>query len=140
MTSPLLDLQSSLKVQPDTDQVQITLTLPSELVGDFVLLLESLTRFAHSVKIKNHQLKRPSLEQRRRLDEQARKAHEEYYQRLRDLFDQVSGHDLNRRTIIKKISATLRKENHPWSSPDLVRSALADAGRPGQPGRPRRQS
>ena len=140
MTSPMPDLQSSLKVQPDGDQIQVTVTLPAELTNDFVHLLESLTRLAHSVRIKSHHQQRVVSDHRHHLDQKAQQNKQEYYQRLRHLFDRFADQGLNRQTIIKKISAVLRKNNHPWSSPDLVRSSLSAAGRSGRPGRPRRQS
>lgn len=134
MTSFIPDLQSSLKVQPVDDQVQVTVTLPLELSSDFVHLLETLTRLAHSIQLKTRHQQRQQSESCRYQDQQAQHNKQRYYQRLRDLFG------CDRQTIVKKISAVLRNENHPWSSPDLVRPSLAAAGRPGQPGRPRRKS
>lgn len=140
MTSFMPDLLTSLKVQSVDDQVQVTITLPAELTTDFVQLLETLTRLAQSIKHKTRHQQRQQSESRRYQDQQAQQNKQRYYERLQDLFDQFTTQGDNRQTIVKKISAVLRNENHPWSSPDLVRPSLAAAGRPGRPGRPRRQS
>ncbi len=71
--------------------------------------------------------------------EETGKVKAQYYSRLVATFDLYTSQGFDRKAAIKQISADLRRENHPWSSPDLVRPSLVAAGRGGRPSRPRRQ-
>lgn len=63
-----------------------------------------------------------------------------YLKRIVKDYDCYLLQGLDRKEAIKQISSDLRSENHPWSFPDLVRSSLIEAGRPGRIGRPRKNS
>lgn len=141
MTSHLSFLHDSVKIKHlEGDQVEVTVVLPSELFLHFIRTLESLTGFAQYLEAQSkfHRLRHS--EQSKAFDEAARIAKENYYKRIVSEFDRYSDQGLKRYDIIKRISATLRDEKHPWSSPDLVRPSLIAAGRGGRPGRPRKQS
>ena len=138
MTSLLSYLHDQLKVTPlDNDQVQVTVTLPSDLFRDYIRILDSLTGFARTLQNKSRLARSRSIEDDFSLQEGFR-LRDQYYARLVVLFDQYTAQGLNRSATIKQISSILRKEKHPWSSADLVRSSLIAAGRGGHPGRPRR--
>ena len=141
MTSHLSFLHDSVKINHlEDNQVEVSVVLPSELFLHFIRTLESLTGFAQYLETQSkfHRLKQSR--QSKAFDEAARVAKENYYKRISTEFDRLSAQGLKRYEIIKLISADLRKENHPWSSPDLVRPSLVAAGRGGRPGRPRKQS
>lgn len=134
-------LAESIKVvSVNQDQVDITITLPVDYCDHFLSVIDAFSGFVGLLKNQVRFSQISQSVQRHSLDERAQKAHEKYYQRLRDLFDEFSAQGHDRSTIVKLIGAALRKENHPWSSPDLVRSCLTPAGRAGRPGRPRRSS
>ena len=140
MTSHLSFLHDSLKITPLEDNlVQVTVVLPADLLIHYVRVLDSLTGFVKTLesKTKLHRLKESNSHI---VEEQNRRSKEQYYARIVNLFDQYTSQGLNRYSAIKQIGADLRKENHPWSSPDLVRISLVAAGRGGRPGRPRKQS
>lgn len=138
MTSPLTVLQNSLTVTPlDDNQVRVTVTLSADLFPDYVHLLEALTGFVRSIQVKANRSRR-SFEIR--ADSFDLSSRDQFYERVVRRYDQLTAQGLLRSQAIKQISIELRKEDHPWSAVDLVRCALSDAGRPGQPGRPRRSS
>ena len=125
MTSLFSYLHSSLKVTLlEDDQVQVTVNLPSDLFLDYIRILDSLTGFAKTLRSKSKLLK-PYVP-----DPHVTSKRDQYYQRIVALYDSYSSQGLKRTAAIKQISADLRKENHPWSSPDLVRPSLVAAGRP----------
>ncbi len=132
MTSPLSNQQLNPKVTPlDDDQVELTLTLPDDLVQDFLKVLDSLTNLATIVRSKTRlaRLKDNSADiaQLERIKER-----DAFYARVVNLYDCQIARGLKRTAAIKAISIELRKEKHPWASIELVRSALVAAGRPGQ--------
>ena len=140
MTSLLLHLHDSLKVTSlEDNQVQVTVTLQSDEFIHYVRLLDSLTGFLRVVNNKDRIAKHKKSDYSKHLEEQGRIAKEKYYNRIVESFDLYTSQGLNRNSAIKQISTDLRKENHQWSSPDLVRSSLINAGRGGRPGRPRKQ-
>ena len=141
MTSLLLHLHDSLKVTPlEDNQVQVTVTLQSDEFIHYVRLLDSLTGFLRVIKNKNRSAKTKAHYDSKEYAEETAKTKDQYYSRIVKLFDLYTSQGLNRSSAIKQIGADLRKEKHPWSSPDLVRFSLADAGRPGRVGRPRKTS
>lgn len=130
MTSLFSYLHEHLQVSPhDDDQVRVTVVLPSDLFLDYLRILDSLTSFARTLRTKS-KLVKPYVPDQHALD-----MRDEYYRHIVALFDRYTGKGLKRTPAIKHISADLRKENHPWSCPDLIRSSLIAAGRPGRPGR-----
>jgi len=134
-------LTDSLKViYHDQNHVEIRITLPADCCDHFLAAIEAFTGFATILRnqVRFSQIKKSS--QRATVDHHAEENKRVYYQRIVKEFDRLTSQGHSRYQSIKLISAGLRKENHPWSSPDLVRPSLAAAGRPGQPGRPRRQS
>ncbi|MDA3904083.1 MAG: hypothetical protein PF441_11630 [Desulfuromusa sp.] len=140
MTSLLLHLHDSLKVTPlEDNQVQVTVTLQSDEFIHYVRLLDSLTGFLHVIKNKDRLAKAKAHYESEEYAEETGKVKAQYYSRLVASFDLYTSQGFDRKAAIKQISADLRRENHPWSSPDLVRPSLVAAGRGGRPGRPRRQ-
>ena len=140
MISPLSYLSSSLKVRSlDDDLVEVTVTLPSDHVQHFAQLLDSLAGFVQVVKRKSR-YQRYVEPINAAHAEQTKKARADYHSLIVGLFDQYTAQGLSRYEAIKRIGADLREQNHPWSSPDLIRPSLVEAGRGGPPGRPRRQS
>jgi len=141
MTSLFAYLHSNLKITPlDDDQVQVTVTLPSEHFLHFARLLDSLAGFVQIINRQNRVNKSKALAESLNLAEQAEQDKQRYYQRIVKAFDEYTAQGLNRYEAIKQIGADLRKEKHPWSSPDLIRPSLIAAGRGGRPGRPRKKS
>ena len=141
MTSHLSFLHDSIKINHlENNQVEVTVVLPSELFLHFIRTLDSLTGFAQYLETQSKLYRLQRSKQSQAFNETARIAKENYYKRIAAEFDRYSEQGLKRYDIIKRISATLRKENHPWSSPDLVRPSLIAAGRGGRVGRPRKQS
>ena len=134
-------LQDQLKVTPaEDDQIIISVTLPSEYLHHYIQLLDSLTGFTRIAKRQARLAKAKISSYNIEAERQAKHHKEQYYSRIVKLFDRYTSQGLNRNSAIKQIGADLRKENHPWSSPDLVRFSLGAAGRPGRIGRPRKQS
>ena len=141
MTSQLSFLHDTLKVDHlENNQVQVTVVLPSDLLIHYVTILDSLTGFVRTLQIKSKLLRLKQSPQTSALREQARHSKDQYYARIVKLFDHYTSQGLNRNSAIKQIGSDLRKEKHPWSSPDLVRFSLRDAGRGGRVGRPRKTS
>jgi len=140
MTSLFSYLHSNLKITPlEDDQVQVTVTLPSDHFLHFARLLDSLSGFVQIVNRHTKLSKYQKIAESLNDADQAEQTKQRYYNRIADLFDQYTSQGLTRNAAIKQISADLRKEKHPWSSPDLVRPSLVAAGRGGRSGRPRRQ-
>ena len=140
MTSQFSFLRDNLQITPLDDQhVQVTVTLPSDHVLHFLRILDALSGFAQTVNARTrlHRLKQQDNEEQWK--RQAEQAHVDYHRLIVGLFDKYTAQGFNRNEAVKRIGADLRKRKHPWSSPDLVRSSLGPAGRPGCPGRPRRQ-
>ena len=141
MTSLFSYLHNSLKVTPlDNDQVQVTVTLPADSFLQYIRLLDSLTGF---VKVANKHARlakaKATFESEEAVAERKRYK-DQYYSRLVESFDLYTSQGLDRKSAIKQIATDLRKENHPWCSPDQVRPSLVAAGRGGRSGRPRKQS
>ncbi|MDY0190091.1 MAG: hypothetical protein RBR22_05090 [Desulfuromonas sp.] len=138
MTSHLFYLQDSLSVVPvGDDQVQVVVTLPVEYLTQYTRLLDSLTGFIDVLK-REDKLSRLKLKSDNlKFHDQARKNLNQYHQRLVAAYDLYTAKGLNRNAAIKQISVEIRAEQHPWSSPDLVRHSLINAGRSGRVGRPR---
>lgn len=133
-------LQDNLKVTPaENDQVEVTVTLPADLLVDYVRLLDSLTGFFKVVNRKAKYAMVRSEASSQKYAEEAQQRIAEYRSRLVELFDNYSAQGLDRKSAIKQIAALLRSENHPWCCPDLVRSNLVAAGRRGRSGRPRKK-
>lgn len=141
MTSLFSYLSDSLKVTPvDDDHLEVSVTLPSEHFHSYLQLLNALTGFAHIIN-KHARLNRLKNDERSKaLAEQAQQRLTHHYERLVELYDRYTIQEFGRTDAIKRISAELRKEHHPWSSIDLVRHALVCAGRPGRVGRSRKLS
>ncbi len=138
MISPLSFLQDNLKVIPlDNDLVEVTVILPEDFLHQYTQLINSLYGFFQFVQKQNKLSKAIKSRESGAIALQAKKNITEYHQRLVKLYDQYIGQGLYRNNSIKQISADLRFEHHPWSSPDLVRPSLIEAGRAGRVGRPR---
>ena len=141
MTSLLSYLHNSLKVTPlEDNKIQVTVTLESDEYIHYVRLLDSLTGFFRVINKKNRLAKGKAHYQSEEYAEETAKVKAKYYSRLVESFDLYTSQGFDRKSAIKQISADLRKENHPWSSPDLVRPSLIAAGRGARIGRPRKQS
>jgi hypothetical protein len=141
VTSLFSYLHSNLKVTPlDDDQVQVTVTLPSDHFQHFAKLLDSLTGFVQIVKRHTRQQRVNGDVAAEHQRQEAERNLARYYKHLVELFDHYTAQGLNRNAAIKQIGADLRAEKHPWSSPDLIRPSLVAAGRGGKSGRPLRQS
>ncbi len=133
MTSPFSNHQLNPKVTPLADDlVEVSLTLPDDLVHDFLLVLDSLTNLATIVRAKTrlarYKDKADDILQAERFKE--RDAF--FYARVVNLYDCHMARGLKRDAAIKLISQELRKEKHPWASIELVRSSLVAGGRPRQ--------
>lgn len=140
MTSPLSYLSESVQVTPaDDGNLKLTVTLPADHLEHFLHLLDSLTGFVRIISRKSR-LQPIKSKQDEIHRQQAQAAHAAYHSLIVPLFDQYTSQGLSRYEAIKRIGADLRRQNHPWSSPDLIRPALVAAGRGGRPGRPRRKS
>ena len=138
MTSPFSYPENNLTVTPLDDQhVEVSITIQTDYLLDFIKLFDSLTHFVRLVKNKDRIERNKAKYNSKQHDEESRQHKEKYYFRRATLFDEYTDQGYDRKTTIKQISATLRKENHPWSSPDLVRPSLVAAGRGGRSGRPR---
>lgn len=141
VTSLFSYLHSNLKVTPlEEDQVQVTVTLPSDHFQHFVKLLDSLSGFVQIVKRHTRQQRVNGETAADHQRQEAERNLARYHKRLVELFDQYTAQGLNRNAAIKQIGADLRAEKHPWSSPDLIRPSLTAAGRGGRSGRYRGQS
>jgi len=139
MTSPFLFLQNSLKLKHlDNDQVEVTVTLPSDLFLHYIWLLDSLTGFVRTLNTRTKNAK--AFSGPRELSKESKQALTQYYKRIAELFDTYSAQGHDRTTTVKLIGRKLRSERHPWCSPGLVRMSLVKVGRGGEPGRPRKQS
>jgi len=140
MTSPFSYPENNLTVTPLDDQhVEVSITIQTEYLLDYVNLFNSLTHFVRLIKNKDRIARNRAKYDSKQFDEEAKQRKRAYYSRIATLFDEYTDQGYDRNTVIKQISATLRKENHPWSSPDLVRPSLVAAGRGARIGRPRRQ-
>ena len=133
MTSLLSYLHNSLKITPlEDNKVQVTVTLESDEFIHYVRLLDSLTGFFRVINTKNRLAKAKVHYESEEHAEETGKIKSQYYSRLVESFDHYTSQGLDRKAAVKQISADLRKENHPWSSPDLVRPSLVAAGRDGR--------
>lgn len=140
MTSLFQYLQDTLKVNHlDDGQLEVTVTLPREHYHHYAQLLDSLTGFVQIINRESKLAKSRAAADSEIFAQEAKQNLERYYARLVEAYDLYLSQGLKRNAAIKQISADLRAEKHPWSSPDLVRPSLIEAGRGGQPGRPRRQ-
>ena len=140
MISRLHFLNDNLTATPiGDDQVQITVTLPADYLFHFSVLLDSLTGFVDVLKREDKLSRTKADRAAKQFDEQAQRNLASYHQRIVKAYDAYTSQGLNRNAAIKQISADLRADSHPWSSPDLVRPSLIEAGRSGRVGRPRRQ-
>jgi len=130
MTSPFSYPENNLTVTPLDDQhVEVSITIQTDYLLDFIKLFDSLTHFVRLVKNKDRIERNRAKYNSKAHAEESHQLKQQYYVRLVNLFDQYTDQGYDRKTSIKKVSATLRKENHPWSSPDLVRPSLIAAGR-----------
>lgn len=131
MTPLFSSLYDSLKVSPaDNDHVEVTVILPDSIFRDYLNLFDAMTGF---VRVTNRHTKLNRSRQSEVvsfLHQEAISTRDRYYDRIVKSYDLCIDQGLNRTKAIKQISTDLRKENHPWSSPDLVRSSLVAAGRP----------
>ena len=132
MTSPLSHLSDNLKVTPlDDNQVEVTLTLPDDLVQDYLNVSDSLTGLATTFRSKTR-LARYKDKVDDILQQERCRFRDAFYERVVSLCDGHLDHGYKRSAAIKLISKELCKEKHIWSSVELVRSALVAGGRPGQ--------
>ncbi len=137
MTSLITSLHQSLEITPlDNDQVQVTVVLPSDLLNSYQSLLESLAGFVSAI---NHQKHHQRLRAAADLSVKAVLSKADYHKRLVKSYDDYTASGLSRTDAIKRISADLSKEKHPWAGVDLVRKSLIEAGRSGRVGRPARR-
>lgn len=139
MNSPDVFPPESISVKPaENGQVAVTVLLPADLVRDYCRFVESLSTFFTSVKRLSYLAQSAARNNAPDFRSEADKTLAAYRARLVKSFDAytLAGHD--RKEAVKRIVADLRAEQHPWRCPDLVRSELVAAGRPGTPGRPRR--
>jgi len=141
MTSPFSYPENNLTVTPLDDQhVEVSITIQTDYLLDFIKLFDSLTHFVRLVKNKDRIERNRAKYNSKDHAEESHQFKKQYYSCLVNLFDEYTDEGYDRKTTVKRISATLRKENHPWSSPDLVRPSLVAAGRGGRVGRPRKTS
>ena len=141
MTSPFSYPENNLTVTPLDDQhVEVSITIQTDYLLDYIKLFDSLTSFVRLVKNKDRIERNRAKYNSKDHEEESHQLKEQYHSRLVNLFDEYTDEGYDRKTTVKRISATLRKENHPWSSPDLVRPSLVAAGRGGRVGRPRKTS
>ncbi len=138
MASLTDDLKQSLSVVSLKDgQIQITVTLPADVLPHYAHLFEALTTFAELIQ----KQARSTARIQSQLYESQRQAalHERklFCERLVAIYDDLIDQGLTRTAAIKQISSDLRKEKNPWAADYLVRSCLIDGGRPGKPGRKR---
>lgn len=134
-------LTDSLKVVPlDQNHVQVCITLPADCCEHFIKAVEAFSGFATVLRNQVRFIQIRQTSQRVIADQRAEENKRVYYDRIAKEFDQLTAKGHSRNESIKLIAAGLRKEKHPWGSPDLVRFSLSAAGRPGRPGRPRRSS
>jgi hypothetical protein len=138
MTSLFHSLQHSLKVTPsENDQLEVTVTIPAEYFQQYIQLIDSFSGF---VKTINKHARIQRLKDSEYHDKQAKEHQrklDDYYCQIVTLYDQFTSEGFDRTQTIKRISSVLRASDHPWSSVDLVRPSLIEAGRPGQRGRKR---
>ncbi|SEA48460.1 hypothetical protein SAMN05660420_02249 [Desulfuromusa kysingii] len=136
MTSLFSYLHRSLKVTPLEDgQVQVTVNLHADDFIHFIRILDSLIGFVRLVKNKDRMARNIAAYESEESINERKQYKERYHSRIVELFDRYTHQGLDRTSAIKKISADLRKDKHPWSSPDLVRPSLVEVGRGGRPGR-----
>lgn len=141
MTPHLYFLQDNLEVTSlDSDQVQITVTIPADYLFQYSQLVDCLSGFVHVLQRQEKLSRAKSPHGSEQFKKEAQENIQLYYQRIVKAFDHYTSQGIDRNNTIKQISAELRAEGHPWSSPDLVRPSLIKAGRPGKVGRPRRES
>lgn len=140
MTSPFSYLSESIRITPaDNGKLEVSVTVPADHVDLILQLLDTLTGFVQIISRKSRLQKRISKQDDKKRRQQIEQVHADYYALIVPLFDQYTADGLNRYEAIKRIGADLRAKNHPWSSPDIIRPALREAGRGGRVGRPRRQ-
>jgi hypothetical protein len=138
MASLITSLHQSLNVTPSDDgNAQVTVSIPSDLLDDYIGLLESLSGFVNAINHQKHIAKLHAASEQTKEGFQFKAS---YHKQIVKDYDRHLSQGLTRKEAIKRISADLRKDKHPWRCPDLIRSSLIEAGRPGRVGRPRRQS
>ena len=130
MTSPFADLKKSLQITPlDNDHVQLSVSLPRNLLPLYLQLFESLTGFVrilHQKARQSHHETEPDSVRQESLDKRDR-----FYLVIVEAYDSYTSQGLTRTEAIKRISSDVRKDFPRWYSTDLIRSALIAAGRPG---------
>lgn len=84
MTSLFSYLHRSLKVTPtdNKEELQVTVTLPSDLVIHYVRVLDSLTGFVRTINSKSKLAILKDSDFEKHLQEQGRIAKENYYKRI----------------------------------------------------------
>jgi len=137
MTPSAEFLLDALTVTPAEDgRVAVTVLLPPELIRDYCQFLQSLAAFFHLASRKAVNV--TAAARSAQAAPERNNAYAAFTARVVSAFDKYTASGLDRKEAVKRISADLRAENHPWRSADLVRSTLVAAGRGGRPGRPRR--
>jgi len=127
-------------IKPASDGlVAVTVHLPPDLVRDYCRFLESLADFFHTVDRKA-KIERAHVDTATRAAqvEEGKQRLAEYDARLSTSYDAYLASGLDRKNATKSVASDLRRDNHPWSTFDLVRSRLVKLGRGGRAGRPRR--
>jgi len=133
MTSPFDYPENNLTVTPlDDSHVEVSITIQTDYLLDYIKFFDSVSHFVGLIRNKNRIALNCARYNSAEYDRQAQEVKNKYYSRIAQLFDEYTAEGFDRRTVIKQIGATLRKEKHPWSSPDLVASSLSAAGRPGR--------
>ncbi len=130
MTSLFHYLQDTLKVTPlDDDQVQVTVTLPTEHFLHFARILDSLCGLVASVNSRTRLAKFQAAAEALKFNEQCEANQQDYYRYIVERFDRYTAEGLNRNQAIKRIGADLREVNHPCGSCRPARSYWPTSGK-----------
>ena len=128
-------LKDTLTVTPaDDGRVAVTVLLPLDLARDYCRFLDSFASFFQTINRKS--IVASIAARAVQSDPEKDAVVATYSSRVVTAFDQYIASGLDRKSAIRLIAADLREVNHPWRSPDLVRSTPVSAGRGGHPGRP----
>jgi hypothetical protein len=118
-----------------SDSVRVSVIIPERLVNDFSILLKTMLRVSGSYpldfkSVPSSRLLASSSDSPDLQSSLCLKAKSDFYARIVPLYDFYISQGFSRTSSIKRISQELSAEKHPWSSIDLVRISLVEAGRP----------
>ena len=102
MTSPFSYPENNLTVTPLDDQhVEVSITIQTDFLLDYIKLFDQLTHFVRLVKNKDRIERNRAKYNSKKHDEEAQQVKDKYYSRIADLFDTFTDEGYDRTTSIK---------------------------------------